>query len=385
MRLLLLFVVAQPKTQKEKERQTKAKSSKKKTTTQMLSFCAQCGRSGRTFAATQHLLRVHAAVKPQVPPQDDETEECGDADVALAVARHDGAGCAAGDEKKRRKVLKNLAENSCEPCVRVRAKLCVAIAIEDEHDAPNDASVALVEEVCNSGCDGMALNHFGSMHWAGDGVAQDDQKAAELWQRAADMGNADAMANLGWCSTNCTGMAKDGHTAFEWFQRAAKMGSTAAMNGLVWCFKNGAGVEKNNNKAQELAKLVPKAQSTRGLKALRMLEGSHGMARDADGAVALLKHSVARTRDNEAMWMLGVCCEFGIGTEQDVHRAEQLFKSAAQQGNTTAMLLTDKLKNKKGKGCMEMDLECEQTTNNMKTNHDAKHEQQTMNREIVRC
>ena len=111
-------------------------------------------------------------------------------------------------------------------------------------------------------------------------------------------------------------------------------------------------------------------------RALWMLEGSHGMARDADGAVVLLEDLVNKHRNNnnaDAMWMLGVCCEFGIGTEQDVHRAEQLFESAAQQGNTTAMLLADRLKNRNGRGCMEMDLEGEQTTNNPKAKQNAKH------------
>ena len=90
-----------------------------------------------------------------------------------------------------------------------------------------------------------------------------------------------------------------------------------------------------------------------------MLEGSHGMARDADAAVALLEEKV-KDGDAEAMWMLGVCCEFGIGTEKDVERAEQLYKRAAKQRNTTAKLLTDKLKNKNGQGCTQMDLKCEQ-------------------------
>ena len=56
-----------------------------------------------------------------------------------------------------------------------------------------------------------------------------------------------------------------------------------------------------------------------------MLEGSHRMARDADAAVALLEEKV-KDGDAEAMWMLGVCCEFGMGMEQDVERAEQLYE-----------------------------------------------------------
>ena len=89
-----------------------------------------------------------------------------------------------------------------------------------------------------------------------------------------------------------------------------------------------------------------------------MLEGSHGMARDADAAVALLEEKV-KDRDAEAMWMLGVCCEYGTGMEQDVDRALKLYQRGAKQGNTAAKLLTDKLKNKNGQDCTEMVLECE--------------------------
>ena len=90
-----------------------------------------------------------------------------------------------------------------------------------------------------------------------------------------------------------------------------------------------------------------------------MLEGSHGVERDADAAVALLEEKV-KDRDAKSMWMLGVCCEFGMGTEKDVARAEQLYKRGAEQRNTTAKLLTGKLKNNNGRGCTEMDLKSEQ-------------------------
>ena len=94
-------------------------------------------------------------------------------------------------------------------------------------------------------------------------------------------------------------------------------------------------------------------------KAQWMLEGSHGMERDADAAVALLEEQV-KERDAEAMWMLGVCCEFGMGTGQSVAHAEQLYRRGAAQGTPTAKLLLDKLKNKNGRGCAQMNLEGEQ-------------------------
>ena len=94
-------------------------------------------------------------------------------------------------------------------------------------------------------------------------------------------------------------------------------------------------------------------------KARWMLEGSHGMTRDADAAVALLEAKV-KDGDAEAMWMLGVCCEFGMGTGQDVERAEKLFERGAEHGNETAKLLTDLLKNKNGRSNTQMDSGCEQ-------------------------
>ena len=94
-----------------------------------------------------------------------------------------------------------------------------------------------------------------------------------------------------------------------------------------------------------------------------MLEGSHGMARDADAAVALLEEKV-KDGNAEAMWMLGVCCEFGMGTEQDVERAEQLYEHAAEKRNAAAKLLLGKLKNKNGRGCTQMELERGHENNN---------------------
>ena len=114
-----------------------------------------------------------------------------------------------------------------------------------------------------------------------------------------------------------------------------------------------------------------------------MLEGSHGMARDAEAAVALLEAKV-KDGDAEAMWMLGVCCEFGMGTEQDVARAEKLYERGAEQGNATARLLTDKLENQNGRGCTQMDLAGEQENNKLKTN-DWINTPALVNREPMRC
>ena len=62
------------------------------------------------------------------------------------------------------------------------------------------------------------------------------------------------------------------------------------------------------------------------------LSGRGGAEKDEDGAVALLEERV-KDGDAEAMWMLGECNEFGIGTEQNIERAEMLYKQSSEKGN----------------------------------------------------
>ena len=63
-----------------------------------------------------------------------------------------------------------------------------------------------------------------------------------------------------------------------------------------------------------------------------MLSGRGGAAIDAKGAVVLLEERV-KDRDAEAVWMLGVCSEFGIGIEQDIERATKLYGQSKEVGN----------------------------------------------------
>ena len=62
------------------------------------------------------------------------------------------------------------------------------------------------------------------------------------------------------------------------------------------------------------------------------LSGLGGCEVDEDGAVELLEERV-KEGDDEAMWMLGVCNEYGRGTEQDIERAEMLYEQSKELGN----------------------------------------------------
>ena len=68
------------------------------------------------------------------------------------------------------------------------------------------------------------------------------------------------------------------------------------------------------------------------------LSGYGGAAIDATKAVALLEES-ADAGDAEAMWMFGLCKEYGLGTERDMQLAESLYELSMSHGNDVGSFL----------------------------------------------
>ena len=70
------------------------------------------------------------------------------------------------------------------------------------------------------------------------------------------------------------------------------------------------------------------------------LTGLGGVEVDEEGAVSLLEER-AKDGDNEAKWMLGLCCEYGTGIEQDIERAKLLYRESKEGGNVVGMFLLE--------------------------------------------
>ena len=85
-----------------------------------------------------------------------------------------------------------------------------------------------------------------------------------------------------------------------------------------------------------------------------MLSGLGGAAVDEDGAVALLEERV-KERDSDAMWILGVCYEFGLGIEQDIERAKILFQQSSDEWNKIGEMFLWRKENGRGDGYLRMD------------------------------
>ena len=83
------------------------------------------------------------------------------------------------------------------------------------------------------------------------------------------------------------------------------------------------------------------------------LSGLEGVKVDADEAVKLLEERVA-AGDSEAMWMLGLCKEYGRGTKQDIEEAKKLYKQSDKSGNEIGKILAVKGWHGRGSGKMKI-------------------------------
>ena len=72
---------------------------------------------------------------------------------------------------------------------------------------------------------------------------------------------------------------------------------------------------------------------------------------DAGKAVALLEERV-KEDDTEAMWMLGLCCEYGMGTEQDLERAETLYRQSRDEENRIGKYFAENRGDGRGNGVL---------------------------------
>jgi uncharacterized protein len=76
------------------------------------------------------------------------------------------------------------------------------------------------------------MNNLGSMYSNGRGVSQDDKQAVTWYRKAAELGNADAMINLGFMYNKGHGVNQDYKQAVTWYRKAAKLGNAKAIKNL---------------------------------------------------------------------------------------------------------------------------------------------------------
>ena len=210
----------------------------------------------------------------------------------------------------------------------------------------------------------------------GRGITQNDEKAVEWYQKAAEQGHAIAQYDLSWMYQHGRGVSSNSSEAFQWCRRAAEQGYADAQNTLGWRYQYVIGVgvqnyakaikwyrkaaEQGHADAQANLRVLserggaPSARSeqidTDDAQAVRLdyrstpteeinFDGRHTISRSFgrhNVRTFLHYQRAAQQGDTTAMNNIGVMYANGRGVDQDYDEAIIWFSNAARQGNATA-------------------------------------------------
>ena len=218
----------------------------------------------------------------------------------------------------------------------------------------------------------QGLYFLGLLYLLGQGVSQDYTAAANLFQQAAQQGNADAQDQLGNLYLRGRGVPANYQTAFSWFIRSAEAGKADAQFWVAAMYDNGQGVSQDKSLAVAWYRKAagqgdPYAMTQLGYH-LRAGEGVAWSEReamqwlrrasdkgDADAQTGLgwgymqglgqdqgqgvqdyrqafywLSQAASQKDAGVAQLNLGVLYQKGWGVDQDLDKANQLFRLASR-------------------------------------------------------
>jgi TPR repeat protein len=174
---------------------------------------------------------------------------------------------------------------------------------------------------------------MGWLYEHGKGTKQDYGKARELYKKAADHGNANALNGLGLLYLKGFGVKKDSEAAIKLFKRAAKKGNGKSMQNLGWVYSCGIGIEKDKAEAKKWYIKGTEAgnlDSFRALARIYYYENDYKKACEYYRKGALLGYS-------PCMNALGTMNLWGRGTPVDYTKAREWYQKAAALNNPLAM------------------------------------------------
>ena len=207
--------------------------------------------------------------------------------------------------------------------------------VEGDQEKAKTDNIEEIRKKAREG-DAAAQVALGWMYDKGEGVEQNDIKAAEWYRRAAEQGVAVAQNNLGTMYQYGRGVEQNDNEAAEWYRRAADQGVAVAQNNLGGMYSDGRGVEQNDNEAVKWYRLAAEQECAFAQHNLGgMYRGGRGVEQNDKEAVKWYQRA-AEQGVADAQFNLGVMYGDGRGVEQDDIKAMEWYQCAAGQGLDSA-------------------------------------------------
>jgi TPR repeat protein len=149
--------------------------------------------------------------------------------------------------------------------------------VETEVATNSDQLISLddentVKSAINSDTDGKSEYEQGLAYAFGDGVAQNDRTAFNLFYESAEKGYVLAQYKVGVAFAYGEGVRQDQKKAAEWYRKSAEQGYTIAQRNLALMYLDGKGVEKNKVQALAWYQIVANAGNAMDLRRRDMLK-----------------------------------------------------------------------------------------------------------------
>jgi TPR repeat protein len=182
-----------------------------------------------------------------------------------------------------------------------------------------------------------AMSSIGEAYLYGYGVEEDNAKAMEWYEKAANLGHRFAMFQLGWQYEEGEIVEQDYAKALKWYEKSANLDWTMAMNNIGYMYQEGLGVEKDYAKALEWYERAANLEDESAMNNLGNIY-QEGLGVEKDYAKALEWYEkAANLGDTSAMNNLGYTYQKGLGVEKDYAKALEWYEKAADLDDTMAM------------------------------------------------
>ena len=163
----------------------------------------------------------------------------------------------------------------------------------------------------------------------------DYKKAFKLFQKAAQLGNADAQCCMGCCFKRGYGTQIDYAEARVWYDKSSKNGCARALRHIAMLYQDGLGVDKDIHEAiRWYQKAIDKDDKVSMNEMGKIYYyGENEIPINYTVAYDWYKKA-AEAGESGAMWRLGVCYEFGEGVEKNEKEAFEWYKRSAEKDNS---------------------------------------------------
>lgn len=205
------------------------------------------------------------------------------------------------------------------------------------------AKAAALYRKAADGGDAEAQARLGHLHLEGTGVAKDEAEAARLVGLAANAGLAWAQASYAQLLLEGTGLKADPAGAVRWLRASARQGNASAMYRLGEAYRDGTGVEASDFESLGWMSQAAARGSVPALLSMgnMFMVGAGSAPKSSALAYRHFKYA-ADLGDADGQYRAGLLAQEGDGTPKDPAAARVLIEAAAKQGHSDAALWLEK-------------------------------------------